>query len=138
MLDPRKWSKQHVMRWLQWASTEFSLTNVNFFKFDMDGQELCDQGKDNFLELAPDFVGEILWEHLDQMMKGKGVIIKTLAYLLVIFIGMYTALTNDVCLILGCHEKVELNVFGQAVQTVPNWMSKDNVGKSTDPINKFN
>lgn len=95
--NPRKWSKQHVMRWLQWASTEFSLTNVNFFKFDMDGQELCDLGKDNFLELAPDFVGEILWEHLDQMMKG-------------------------------CHEKVELNVFGQAVQTVPNWMSKDNVG----------
>lgn len=79
MLDPRKWSKQHVMRWLQWASTEFTLTNVNFFKFDMDGQELCDLGKDNFLELAPDFVGEILWEHLDQMMKGKWVITKTLA-----------------------------------------------------------
>ena len=58
------------MKWLHWASTEFSLTNVNFFKFDMNGQELCDLGKDNFLELAPDFVGEILWEHLDQMMKG--------------------------------------------------------------------
>ncbi|XP_012679047.2 protein C-ets-2 isoform X2 [Clupea harengus] len=68
--DPHKWSRQHVMKWLHWASTEFSLTNVNFFKFDMNGQELCDLGKDNFLELAPDFVGEILWEHLDQMMKG--------------------------------------------------------------------
>ncbi|XP_076129830.1 protein C-ets-2 isoform X1 [Alosa pseudoharengus] len=94
--NPRKWSKQHIMKWLHWASTEFSLTNVNFFKFDMDGQELCNLGKDNFLELAPDFVGEILWEHLDQMMKE-------------------------------CHEKVESNVFAQAVQAVPNWMSKNNV-----------
>ncbi|XP_028839558.1 protein C-ets-2 [Denticeps clupeoides] len=67
--NPRKWTKQHVLKWLQWASAEFSLTNVSFFKFDMSGQELCDLGKDNFLELAPDFVGDILWEHLDQMMK---------------------------------------------------------------------
>ncbi|KAL2095430.1 hypothetical protein ACEWY4_010149 [Coilia grayii] len=68
--DPCKWSKQHVMKWLHWASSEFSLTNVNYFKFDMDGKELCELGRENFLELAPDFVGEILWEHLDQMMKG--------------------------------------------------------------------
>ncbi|XP_063058978.1 protein C-ets-2 [Engraulis encrasicolus] len=68
--DPYKWSRQHVMKWLHWAASEFSLTNVNFFKFDMDGRELCHLGRDNFLELAPDFVGEILWEHLDQMMKA--------------------------------------------------------------------
>ncbi|XP_030648644.1 protein C-ets-2 [Chanos chanos] len=67
--DPHKWTKQHVLQWLHWASSEFSLTNVNFFKFDMHGQELCDLGKEGFLELAPDFVGDILWEHLDQMMK---------------------------------------------------------------------
>ncbi|XP_062341656.1 protein C-ets-2 [Osmerus eperlanus] len=67
--NPRKWTKQHVLQWLHWAASEFSLANVNFFKFDMNGQELCDLGKENFLELAPDFVGDILWEHLDQMMK---------------------------------------------------------------------
>lgn len=44
---------------------------MNFFKFDMNGQELCDLGKDGFLDLAPDFVGDILWEHLEQMMKGN-------------------------------------------------------------------
>ncbi|XP_036380277.1 protein C-ets-2 [Megalops cyprinoides] len=67
--NPHIWSKQHVLQWLHWAASEFSLSNVNFFKFDMSGQELCDLGKERFLDLAPDFVGDILWEHLDQMMK---------------------------------------------------------------------
>uniref|UniRef100_A0A673Z5S3 ETS proto-onco 2, transcription factor n=1 Tax=Salmo trutta TaxID=8032 RepID=A0A673Z5S3_SALTR len=67
--NPHKWTKQHVMQWLHWAASEFSLANVHFFKFDMNGQELCDLGKESFLDLAPDFVGDILWEHLDQMMK---------------------------------------------------------------------
>ncbi|XP_056094996.1 protein C-ets-2 [Rhinichthys klamathensis goyatoka] len=68
--NPCKWSKQHVSQWLYWASGEFSLTNINFCKFDMSGQELCDLGKDGFLDLAPDFVGDILWEHLEQMMRA--------------------------------------------------------------------
>lgn len=72
-VDPHKWTKQHVSQWLYWASGEFSLTNINFFKFDMSGRELCDLGKDGFLDLAPDFVGDILWEHLEQMMRGNGV-----------------------------------------------------------------
>ncbi|XP_023695997.1 protein C-ets-2 [Paramormyrops kingsleyae] len=67
--NPRSWTKAHVIQWLQWAVSEFSLVNVNFSKFDLDGQMLCDLGKERFLELAPDFVGDILWEHLEQMMK---------------------------------------------------------------------
>uniref|UniRef100_A0A8C2G2F6 V-ets avian erythroblastosis virus E26 oncogene homolog 2 n=1 Tax=Cyprinus carpio TaxID=7962 RepID=A0A8C2G2F6_CYPCA len=70
--NPCKWTKQHVLQWLYWASGEFSLTNISFFRFDMSGQELCDLGKDGFLDLAPDFVGDILWEHLEQMMRGNG------------------------------------------------------------------
>ncbi|KAB0401208.1 hypothetical protein E2I00_018556 [Balaenoptera physalus] len=35
-------------------------------------QVLCNLGKERFLELAPDFVGDILWEHLEQMIKGTG------------------------------------------------------------------
>lgn len=27
-------------------------------------------GKDRFLDLAPDFVGDILWEHLEMLQKG--------------------------------------------------------------------
>ncbi|XP_051971689.1 protein C-ets-2 [Xyrauchen texanus] len=68
--NPCKWSHQQVLQWLFWASGEFSLTNINFFKFDMSGRELCDLGKERFLDLAPDFVGDILWEHLEQMMRA--------------------------------------------------------------------
>ncbi|NP_001018874.1 protein C-ets-2 isoform X1 [Danio rerio] len=68
--NPRRWTKQQVLQWLYWASGEFSLTNISFFSFDMSGRELCELGKDRFLDLAPDFVGDILWEHLEQMMRG--------------------------------------------------------------------
>lgn len=37
----------------------------------MSGQDLCNLGKERFLELAPDYVGDILWEHLEQMIKGS-------------------------------------------------------------------
>uniref|UniRef100_UPI00398E4521 protein C-ets-2 isoform X2 n=1 Tax=Pristiophorus japonicus TaxID=55135 RepID=UPI00398E4521 len=67
--DPHIWSEQHVNQWLHWAVNEFSLGNVNFQKFYMTGQVLCDLGKECFLELAPDFIGDILWEHLEQLMK---------------------------------------------------------------------
>lgn len=69
--DPHTWTEQHVNQWLHWAVNEFSLQNVNFQKFYMMGQVLCDLGKECFLELAPDFIGDILWEHLDQLMKGS-------------------------------------------------------------------
>lgn len=60
-----------MCQWLLWATNEFSLVNVNLHQFGMNGQMLCNLGKERFLELAPDFVGDILWEHLEQMIKGK-------------------------------------------------------------------
>lgn len=59
-----------MCQWLLWATSEFSLVNVNLQRFGMNGQVLCNLGKERFLELAPDFVGDILWEHLEQMIKG--------------------------------------------------------------------
>ncbi|XP_021111903.1 protein C-ets-2 isoform X3 [Heterocephalus glaber] len=67
--NPWLWSEQQVCQWLLWATNEFSLVNVNLQRFGMNGQVLCDLGKERFLELAPDFVGDILWEHLEQMIK---------------------------------------------------------------------
>ncbi|KAM8975309.1 protein C-ets-2 [Pelodytes ibericus] len=67
--NPWVWDENQVCQWLIWAVNEFSLENVNFQKILMTGQNLCNLGKEHFLELAPDFVGEILWEHLEQMMK---------------------------------------------------------------------
>lgn len=68
--DPWLWSERQVCQWLLWATSEFSLVNVNLQRFGMNGQVLCNLGKERFLELAPDFVGDILWEHLEQMIKG--------------------------------------------------------------------
>jgi len=67
--NPWLWTEQQVCQWLLWATNEFSLVNVNFQRFGMNGQVLCNLGKERFLELAPDFVGDILWEHLEQMIK---------------------------------------------------------------------
>lgn len=68
--DPRQWTKKHVAEWLTWTMNEFSLKNVAFEKFNMDGATLCAMGKERFLDLAPDFVGDILWEHLETLQKG--------------------------------------------------------------------
>ncbi|CAL8365291.1 unnamed protein product [Lota lota] len=67
--DPRRWTRHQVLQWLLWAASEFSLAHLNFSRFEMNGHELCTLGKEKFLQLAPDFVGDILWEHLDQMMR---------------------------------------------------------------------
>lgn len=69
--DPRQWTETHVAEWLTWTVNEFSLKNVDFDKFCMNGALLCAMGKDRFLDLAPDFVGDILWEHLEMLQKGK-------------------------------------------------------------------
>uniref|UniRef100_A0A8D0L127 ETS proto-onco 2, transcription factor n=1 Tax=Sphenodon punctatus TaxID=8508 RepID=A0A8D0L127_SPHPU len=68
--NPWLWNEQQVCQWLFWASNEFSL-DMNFERLVMSGQELCNLGKERFLELAPDYVGDILWEHLEQMIKEK-------------------------------------------------------------------
>lgn len=60
-----------MAEWLTWTVNEFSLKNVAFEKFTMDGANLCAMGKERFLDLAPDFVGDILWEHLETLQKGK-------------------------------------------------------------------
>lgn len=60
-----------MAEWLTWTVNEFSLKNVDFDKFVMNGASLCAMGKERFLDLAPDFVGDILWEHLEMLQKGK-------------------------------------------------------------------
>uniref|UniRef100_A0A4W3H190 V-ets avian erythroblastosis virus E26 oncogene homolog 1 n=1 Tax=Callorhinchus milii TaxID=7868 RepID=A0A4W3H190_CALMI len=67
--DPQQWTEMNVTDWLLWAVNEFSLKNVDFHQFQMSGATLCALGRDCFLELAPDFVGDILWEHLEQLQK---------------------------------------------------------------------
>ncbi|XP_064879906.1 protein c-ets-1-B-like isoform X2 [Oncorhynchus nerka] len=67
--DPRHWSESQVGQWLLWTVNEFSLKSVDLHCFRMAGVSLCALGKECFLDLAPDFVGDILWEHLEMMQR---------------------------------------------------------------------
>lgn len=69
--DPMQWSETQVVQWLNWAIHEFTLEGVNVNNFAMRGNELCKMEKEKFLKLAPPFMGDILWEHLDILQKGN-------------------------------------------------------------------
>ena len=68
--DPRDWTVTQVQQWLEWAINEFHLEGVSTQEFSISGQQLVDLGRDNFLVRAPPYVGDILWEHLDILLKG--------------------------------------------------------------------
>lgn len=67
--DPNQWSEQQVLQWLSWAIREFSLEGVQLHSFRLTGKSLLKMGREVFLRLAPDFVGDILWEHLEILQK---------------------------------------------------------------------
>lgn len=67
--DPAKWTEAQITKWLQWAIQEFHLESINMNNFRMTGQTLAKMAKEDFLQLAPPFMGDILWEHLDCLKK---------------------------------------------------------------------
>ena len=69
--DPRAWTKTHVLQWLNWAIHEFSLENVVRSQFCLSGARLLQLSRDEFLRRAPPFVGDILYEHLAILQKGR-------------------------------------------------------------------
>lgn len=61
----------HVAYWLNWATKEFSLNDWNIESFTkMQGHEMVGLGREGFLEKAPPYTGDILWEHLEILQKG--------------------------------------------------------------------
>lgn len=70
--DPRLWSEWEVSYWLDWCQTEFGLKSLNPELRSMPGSKLCALDRETFLELITDCTaGEILWEHLETIRKGK-------------------------------------------------------------------
>ncbi|XP_064650767.1 transforming protein p54/c-ets-1-like isoform X2 [Lineus longissimus] len=67
--DPKRWSEVHVNQWLNWAVKEFNLQGITMENFLVKGSEMCELPKEVFLTLAPPFMGDILWEHLDVLQK---------------------------------------------------------------------
>lgn len=72
LADPRQWTEEHVLLWLDWAKIEFSLFDPklkdSFSK--MRGRDMVALGREGFLAIAPQYIGDILWEHLDILQKG--------------------------------------------------------------------
>ncbi|XP_048776196.1 transforming protein p54/c-ets-1-like isoform X2 [Ostrea edulis] len=68
--DPAQWSESHVMVWLKWIAQEFNILGINPGNFTMRGKDLCQLKRDQFLDLAPPYLGEIMWEHLEILKKG--------------------------------------------------------------------
>jgi len=60
-----------VLHWLNWATREFSLEGINASNFTMKGKDMLALGKEVFLARTPAFMGDILWEHLEILLKGK-------------------------------------------------------------------
>ncbi|XP_055840030.1 ETS-like protein pointed isoform X2 [Episyrphus balteatus] len=68
--DPREWTEDHVIYWLNWATKEFSLESMNIQPFlKMTGRAMVALGRERFLAIAPPFTGDILWEHLEILQK---------------------------------------------------------------------
>lgn len=59
------------MQWIYWAIREFAFDHVSVQQFSLSGRELCQLSKEEFVRRAPPYVGDILWEHLEMMQKGK-------------------------------------------------------------------
>lgn len=72
MEDPSLWSEWHVDNWLDWCQAEFGLQSLGMDLRGIHGSELCSLDREGFLALISDCTaGEILWEHLDTMHRGK-------------------------------------------------------------------
>lgn len=71
-IDPRQWTEEHVIHWLNWATKEFSLENVSIEPFaKMTGRDIVALGAKGFEALTPPYTGDILWGHLNILQKGK-------------------------------------------------------------------
>ncbi|XP_075921096.1 uncharacterized protein LOC142923953 isoform X3 [Petromyzon marinus] len=68
--DPQEWTEAQVSEWLTWALREFSLPPLSSpLSLSLSGGSLCHLSKELFLDLAPDFSGDILWEHLQFLLR---------------------------------------------------------------------
>ncbi|KAG1673984.1 Protein c-ets-1-B [Nymphon striatum] len=69
--NPRLWKDVDVTHWLSWATKEFCLEGVSINCFaTMKGKEVCQLGKEALLARLPPFMGDILWEHLEILLKA--------------------------------------------------------------------
>lgn len=66
-----KWSEVQVGQWLDWAVHEFGFNQINKTNWQLSGLQLCALSKEEFLEKAPPYIGDVLHSHLN-LLKAKG------------------------------------------------------------------
>ena len=70
--DPTKWSSKHISQWLEWATQEFGLDTIDASKFQLSGTQLLLLSKEEFLERAPPYTGDVLYAHLKLLEARSG------------------------------------------------------------------
>ncbi|XP_065844270.1 protein C-ets-1-like [Oscarella lobularis] len=65
--DPSKWTTDDVQGWLTWTMKEFSIRALDRELFRIDGRELCQLTKREFLQRTPEFYGDLLYTHLQHL-----------------------------------------------------------------------
>lgn len=68
-VDPRRWSREDVTRWLQWTSEMFHLGSINPERFQMNGKALCLMTMDMFLYRVPEG-GNILYQDFQRRLRN--------------------------------------------------------------------
>lgn len=82
-----KWSESEVSQWLDWTVQEFGFNPVKKSNWQLSGLQLCALSKEEFLERAPPYTGDVLHSHLN-LLKAKGI------HVHVIIIILYTYVTH--------------------------------------------
>ena len=71
LTDPMHWTRKNVLQWLNWAAQEFEMNRVDPKNFPFSGPQLCSLSKEEFLNRAPPYSGDILYSHLN-LLRAKG------------------------------------------------------------------
>ena len=66
------WTIQHVEEWLDWTVQEFGFNLIDKSNFRLTGMELCALSREEFLKRSPQYIGDVLYSHLN-LLKAKGV-----------------------------------------------------------------
>lgn len=67
-----QWTRKNVCQWLIWTAKEFDLSPIDPDRFPFTGPQLCSVSKEEFLNRAPPFVGDILYSHLNLLRAKSG------------------------------------------------------------------
>lgn len=64
--DPRAWTVEHIQQWLDWATHEYQLLDIDLSKFlHIDGRALCRMSREELARLVNTQNAEVLFYHLD-------------------------------------------------------------------------